>query len=338
VSPPQIFAAAPANVTTFAGVRNNYKITRIATGFSVKDNVGSGGTVNLSATGSAKFSDLTVNFLVGDKSKTISAANLKTLIELYVAFFNRVPDADGMSYWIDQIKAGMTVDQLSASFYDAAVRFTELTGYSASMSNDDFVRIIYKNVLGRSGATAPPDADVAYWSGELASGRSSKGNLVATMLNAAHTFAGNAEWGWVPQLLDNKVTVGSFFAIQQGLNYNSSEESISKGMDIAKAVTPTDIAVAKAKIGITDVLFDLTAGISNSEFEKVQSIINSRCLACHSTQRTEGGIALHTADLIRKNAGPLYIVTVVTRAMPQDGTLNSEEIAAISTWYLDGAK
>lgn len=336
--PPPTLAAAPANITTFDAARNNYKITRTATGFSVKDNVGSGGTLNLGATGSAKFADVTVNFVVGDKSKTIPAPSLKTLIELYVAFFNRVPDADGMSYWIDQIKNGMTVDQLAVSFYDAAIFYTDLTGYSASMSNDEFVRIIYKNVLGRSGATAPPDIDVAYWSGELSSGRSSKGVLVSTMLNSAHTFVGDAEWGWVPQLLDNKVAVGHFFSIQQGLNYNTPQMSITKGMEIAKAVTPSDILEAKAKIGITDVLFDLTAGISNPEFEKVQTIVNARCLACHSTQRTEGGIALHTADLIRRNADPLYIATVVTRAMPQDAILSAEEIAAINTWYLNGAK
>lgn len=330
-------AAAPATTANFAGIRNAYKISKTSTGFSVKEVSGAGTTTNLSTQTSAKFADVTVNLLVGNKSKTIPAASLKTLIELYIAFFNRVPDADGMSYWIDQIKAGVSVDQLSASFYDAAVQFTALTGYSATMSNEQFVRIIYQNVLGRSGATAPPDADVAYWAGELANGKP-KGFLVATMLNSAHTFANDPEWGWVPQLLDNKVTVGTFFAIQQGLNYNTSEESISKGMEIAKAVTSTDITLAKTKIGMTDVLFDLTAVVSNSDFDKVQGIINERCISCHSTQRTEGGIALHTADLIRRNAGPLYIVTVVTRAMPQDGVLSADEIATISAWYLGGAK
>lgn len=331
-------ASAPATVANFSGIRNAYKISKTSTGFSVQELSGAGVTTTLSNETSAKFSDVSVNLLVGDKSKTIPAASLKTLIELYIAFFNRVPDADGMSYWIDQIKAGMNVDQLSASFYDAAVQFTALTGYSASMSNEQFVRIIYQNVLGRSGDTAPPDADVNYWATQLSTGASSKGNLVATMLNSAHTFAGDATWGWVPQLLDNKVTVGTFFAVQQGLNYNTSEESISKGMDIAKAVTPTDITAAKAKIGMSDVLFDLTAALSNPEFDKVQSIINLHCLTCHSTQRTEGGISLHTADLIRRNAAPLYIVTVVTRAMPQDGVLTADEIAAISAWYLGGAK
>lgn len=248
--------AAPADIVNFSGLRNNYSITRTATGFAVKDNVGSGGTVNVAATALLKFTDVTVNLGIGEKAKTISAANLKTLIELYIAFFNRVPDADGMAYWIDQIKNGMTVDALSNSFYGAAIEYSSVTGYSSSMSNADFVKIIYKNVLGRTGTTAPPDADVNYWAGQLASGASTKGNLVATMLNAAHTFAGDATWGWVPQLLDNKVSVGTFFAIEQGLNYNTPQESIEKTMAIVSKITATNIAAAKTAINIVDVNFN----------------------------------------------------------------------------------
>jgi cyclophilin family peptidyl-prolyl cis-trans isomerase len=183
---------------------------------------------------------------------------LSNLIELYIAFFNRVPDADGMSYWIDQIKAGMTVDQMSSSFYDAAIQYSNVTGYSASMSNADFVKVIYKNVLGRDGTLAPPDADVNYWAGELASGKSTKGALIGTMLTSARAYVNDPQWGWVTKLLDNKITVGNFIAIQQGVTYNTPEESITNGMAIALAVTDKDTKAAIAKIGITDSAFNLT--------------------------------------------------------------------------------
>ena len=228
-TPPPVSA-----VTIFSGPRNNYTITRTANGYAVTDIVGNGGTVNLVDQINAKFTDITVNLVIGAKSKTISAANLKMLVELYIAFFNRVPDADGLAYWVDEIKNGMTMDQLANSFYDAAIHYTSLTGYSATMSNSDFVKIIYTNVLGRSGATAPPAEDVNYWAGEITSGRSSKGVLIATMLNSAHSFAGHATWGWVPQLLNNKFSVAQFFSIEQGLNYTTPEESIIKTMDIEK--------------------------------------------------------------------------------------------------------
>ncbi|MBI1835557.1 MAG: DUF4214 domain-containing protein [Burkholderiales bacterium] len=180
---------------------------------------------------------------------------MQRLEELYVAFFNRVPDADGLDYWITQFKSGKSMNQIADSFYSAAILFTSLTHYSANMSNDDFVRIIYKNVLGRSGDTAPPDKDVQYWSSALQTGSESKGSLVSTMLTAAHSFKGDATWGWVPDLLDNKIKVAHYFAVQLGLNYNSPEESISKGMAIALEITPTSISKAIELIGINDPLW-----------------------------------------------------------------------------------
>lgn len=344
-SPPESVAqlpglAAPAPVVpvvpVFAGKRNDYRITKTATGFSVTDL--SGNVTAITDASALRFADVTVNLQIGDLSKTISASNLKTLIELYVAFFNRVPEADGLAYWIGRIRDGMTLDQMAASFYVAALAYSDLTGYSAAMSDADFVKIIYKNVLGRSGASAPPDADVAYWANQLAAGSSTKGHLVATMLNAAHTYAGDPVWGWVPQLLDNKISVATLFSVQQGLNYNTPQESISKGMAIAAAVTPTDINAATLLIGLSDRNFDLTAPVASNAFAAVQTIVNAHCIGCHSAQVANGGIALHTADLIRKNAGPLYIATVVTRAMPLSGTLSEAEIAAIASWYQSGAQ
>jgi cyclophilin family peptidyl-prolyl cis-trans isomerase len=236
--------------------RNIYAIKRASNGFSLDNKGFAGGTTKLTSNQTViKFSDYTVNLLVGDQSKTITPERLSNLIELYVAFFNRIPDANGMSYWIDRIKEGMSIDTLAANFYSTALQFPTETGYTAQMSNSDFVKTIYINVFGRIGVYAPTDAEVSYWVG-VGEGKS-KGFLVVTMLNAAHAYINNATWSWVPKLLDNKVIVGNYFAIQQGLNFNSDSESISQGMAIAAKVTSTDIAAAKALIGVTDTI-DLT--------------------------------------------------------------------------------
>ncbi|OWW20407.1 hypothetical protein AYR66_13845 [Noviherbaspirillum denitrificans] len=245
-----------SGTVTFTGKRSSYTVSKTSSGYTVTDSAGT--STSYTGAQAFKFSDLTVNLGIGEKSKSIAASDLKTLVELYVAFFNRVPDADGLAYWIDQLKAGQSIDQIAESFYSAAVLYSSLTGYSSSMSNSDFVRVIYKNVLGRSGSNAPPDADVQYWAGELAAGRSTKGGLIRTMLNSAHSFSGNATWGWVPQLLDNKVAVADHFAVQQGLNYNASEDSITKTMAMAAAVTSSDTTVAKAMTGFDDKAFNLT--------------------------------------------------------------------------------
>lgn len=326
----------PAKDTvTFAGPRNNYRITRTSTGFTVKDVVSNGADVTITTQTMAKFSDMFISLNIGDKSKLISASDLKTLIELYIAFFNRVPDGEGMSYWIDQLRNGKKIEDIANSFYAAAILFSDLTKYSASMSNADFVRIIYKNVLGRNEVD---DEGLNYWTTSLANGKETRGTLVKTIIGSAHSFKGNEMFGWVADLLDNKVSVGQYFAIQHGINYNTSEESISKGMSIAQDITPTDINKAKASIGMADSLFDLTAAVSNAEFDKVQTIVNARCVSCHSAQRAEQGIALHTAALIRQHANAVYIATVVTKTMPQGANLTASEIADIRTWFENGAK
>ena len=112
IAGPRQLAAVNISAPTF-GPRSNYTIIKTSTGYTVTDAVGAEGTQTFSlATTQIVFSDMTVNLGIGDKSQTISSANLQSLIELYIAYFNRVPDADGLNYWIDQLVAGQSIDQI----------------------------------------------------------------------------------------------------------------------------------------------------------------------------------------------------------------------------------
>lgn len=333
--------AAPV-ISTFSGNRNNYRISRTAAGFTVT-NASSGTASTVTGTDSIRFDDLTINLGIGDKSKTLSSANLQTLIDLYVAFFNRVPDADGLSYWIDQFNAGQTINQISESFYAAAVQFSSITGYSTTMTNDEFVRVIYRNVLGRTGSTAPPDADVQYWSGELAAGRATKGSLISTMLNSARSFSGDPTWGWVPTLLDNKNMVARYFAVQHGLNFNTSEASITNTMAIASAVTPESTAAAISQVNMADSSFSLldTAPASTAPTAaQVLAIATQRCFACHNTANPPAGIQVHTEDLLRQNAARIYQQVVVLQRMPLGNAtqMTTAERGVVAAWFEGGAK
>ena len=230
-----------------AGNRSDYTLAKAAGGITLTR----GGASETVAAQRLKFDDKTVNLQVGDAARSISKAQLDSLIELYIAYINRVPDADGMQYWIGQLKAGQTLAQIGEAFYNAALQFSSLTGYSPTMTNGDFVKLVYRNVLGRS----EPDAEgLAYWSKALAEGSASRGTLVASILGSAHTFKGHAQFGYVADLLDNKIAVGRKFAIEKGLVFNTPEASVSNGMAIAAAVTPTSTAAAITLIGVNDAL------------------------------------------------------------------------------------
>lgn len=240
----------------FLGKRADFHLTKTSTGFTVTDKKASEGIDTLENMEVLKFGDMMVNLTVGDKAKSISQEGLKSIIELYIAYFNRVPDGDGMAYWIDQFKAGASIEAIGQSFYAAAVSptFSALTGYSATMSNSDFIKIIYQNVLGRDQVD---QEGMDYWSGSLANGSQTRGSLINTILFSAHSFKGKSDFGWVADLLDNKFAVGKVFAIEQGLSYSTLQETYSKCAKISAAVTATNIDLALTLIGVNDVGFTL---------------------------------------------------------------------------------
>ena len=238
------------------GRLRDYKLSIKAGQGTVTDSVAArDGVDTLSGVEHVRFSDFDVNTGIRAVATSVSAETLQRVIELYVAFFNRTPDADGLSYWLGQARAGMRIDAIAEAFYEAGAQYTALTGFSSAMTNADFIHVVYRNVLGRQdGADA---GGLAYWSDELESGRASRGTLVSTILDSAHTFKGHATWGWVANLLDNKVAVARQVAVDWGLNYLTPEASVSNGMAIARAVTPTDIAAAIALVGIPEGAIDL---------------------------------------------------------------------------------
>jgi hypothetical protein len=237
--------AASADATSFTGNRADYRVVQTNDGYQVTTIATGVSQAFAASTETLSFADVNVNLKVAADAATLAEADVKLLTELYVAFFNRVPDADGLRYWMGQYRGGTSLVSIADGFYTAAVQFSSLTGYSAQMSNADFVTIIYRNVLGRSS----PDAEgLAYWSGALANKTETRGSLIRAILASAHTFKGDATWGFVADLLDNKYSVARDFAIERGLNFKSSEESITRTMQIAAAVTPTGTAAALALI------------------------------------------------------------------------------------------
>ena len=234
----------------FTSNRSNFTQSTVGEVTTFTDNLGFEGTDQLTSIERAYFTDYYVNLTVKNESavSNIASSDLQQLQELYVAFFNRVPDADGLEYWIGQFNGGQSINQIAESFYNSGIAFSELTGISAGMTNTSFINVVYNNVLGRSSGADPEG--LSFWTTALQSGAETKATLVASIITSAHQFKGDAQWGWVADLLDNKVEVANLFSVDYGLNNLTSAESISNGMAIAAAVTPTDTTAAIELIGI----------------------------------------------------------------------------------------
>jgi hypothetical protein len=197
------------------------------------------------------FSDRAYNIEIASKANAIGDEELDDLVDLYVAYFNRVPEASGLGYWIDQYVAGKSLTAMAAEFYAAGIQFSDVTGYTADLPLSDFVRVLYANVLGRSGVSAPPQADVDYWVNEVATGAVTREGMVARFLGDARKFYDHPEVGWVPRLLDQKVEFGKLHAVTYGLDYNDSAKSIAETVKLAAAVTPAGFDAAVSLLGLS---------------------------------------------------------------------------------------
>src|SRR5690606_35259201 len=124
----------------------------------------------------------------------ITAEQRTELVKLYIAYFNRAPESDGLDFHsralLADINAGLSVDQAlqnrADAFFEAALIQSEFTGYTAGQTVEEFVAKVYSNVLLRpgEGGDAPPAAEIGYWVNELAAGNVTPRGLVVAFLDA----------------------------------------------------------------------------------------------------------------------------------------------------------
>lgn len=92
-----------------------------------------------------------------------SDVNASMAFRLYEAVFNRNPmegDTAGLGYWIGEIDAGMTLEDVAARFIDSS---EFVAAYGASPDNATFLTKLYENILDRS----PDSEGYGWWLNEL---------------------------------------------------------------------------------------------------------------------------------------------------------------------------
>lgn len=255
-SAPPASIPVEAGVANFSGLRGEYSIVRVNNDVAVT-NLSSNSASTVRGAQVLRFTDMRVTLGIADKAVTFGAYKTKELIEMYMAFLGRVPDADSLGTWIDRMSAGQTMAQVAESLYAEAILAPEVSGYGAAMTTTEFVTAVYKNAFGRFGENAPSVTEVESWANRIGKGGISRAALMLVMLAEARSGTSDLATPGTFQLLENKIAVGDYFAVQQALSYNAAEESVLRTKEIAAAVTPTDFLVAQGKIGFVDAAFNL---------------------------------------------------------------------------------
>lgn len=106
---------------------------------------------------------------------------IKEVQKLYVAYFSRPADPDGLAYWANVLQTNPSGYQtMSANFSTSA----EFRAVYNGMDNRAIVAEVYDNLFGR----APEAAGLDYWVGELNAGRITLDNVVTQVANGSQNL------------------------------------------------------------------------------------------------------------------------------------------------------
>ncbi|UWR12343.1 tandem-95 repeat protein [Sulfitobacter mediterraneus] len=198
----------------------------------------------------------------------LDPAELESFIELYIAYFNRAPDAIGLNFWGTAFATGTTLEEMATLF---GPQDETLATYPPGTTNETFAVSVYNNVLGRT----PDQAGIDFWVGQLDQGNVSRDQFILNVLQGAKSDL-KPELGqdFVDQqladrgYLENKIYVGAYFAVHKGMSdvdnavaamalFDGSESGISDAVNAidgyhSAALDPADGEFLMPLVGVLD--------------------------------------------------------------------------------------
>lgn len=184
-----------------------------------------------------------------------------SIVGLYVIYFNRSPDPQGLTFWQSQ---DVTIEEMAAQF-GASPEAKSLYPFLASPTLGDpvaFINEIYQNAFGRDA----DDAGLEYWSGVLE--QDSSPEAVAEFVLAVAQGAQGTD----RVALQNRADIALQFtqeALNAGIPFTASLFATSS--QIIDTVTFTDESVAAAEDAIEQAIIDIIGGGTGTTFTLLET-------------------------------------------------------------------
>ncbi|HYD81705.1 MAG TPA: DUF4214 domain-containing protein [Paucimonas sp.] len=288
-------------------------------------------------------------------STTVSPASAynDAVQQLYIAYFGRPADTGGLSNFstaLSQTGVGTSIAQISAAYdgntavkalVDAFGTSTESQNLYGTGDTSSFVTAIFNNVLGR----APAESGRQFWVNAIDNNGLTRGNAALSIMAGALSN-GTAQGLIDAQLVANKTAVATRFTASittsaQIDGYKGSSAAATARTMLATVTSTTDPAAMQTTIDST--IATLVANAAPS-FATVQTIINQRCLPCHSATRSflghssAGGVRFDTEAEIRGWASSIYSAAVADQSMPFGNAtgMTDSERTTIGSWFNAG--
>ena len=215
------------DTAVYSGPQARYTIQIERDGVTVTDRSGAEGTDALSEIEFLSFGDA-VDFNLANQVgiASLSAAEIETIVELYIAYFNRAPDAEGLNFWGSAYANGVSLEQIATLILgDTETQQT----YPDTLSTLDFVTQVYNNVLGRT----PDQGGLEFWANVLDSGGRTRDNFILSVLQGAKADPDSSASQEFIDLqlgdrayLSDKTDIGTYFAVIRGLSDVTEADSV----------------------------------------------------------------------------------------------------------------
>ena len=205
----------------YLGPSSRYKLTVGSTSVTVQDKVGSDGLDTLVGVEQTQFADQILDTTVFTKAASVPGSQFTDLTDMYIAYFDRAPDALGLFYWASRLKDGMTLQDIAKSFF---VQPETLAAFPASQTTTEFVTNVYNNMLGRD----PDLPGLNYWVNSLQTGGVAKDEFMLAIIYGARAATGSPA---DVQYLANKNAVGRDYAVTEGLSNVAWAKSLMADVD-----------------------------------------------------------------------------------------------------------
>jgi hypothetical protein len=213
------------DTAVFSGPSSNYTLLVGSDSVAVRDNVGSDGLDTLIGVEKMEFSDVSLDTGWFTAVASLPGHQFDDLTDLYIAYFDRAPDALGLCYWASRLADGMSLQQIAKSFF---VQPETLAAFPAGQSTEAFITQVYGNMLGR----APDAPGLSYWMHDLDSGNIGRDYFMLAVIYGAQASTGSPADA---QYLANKHAVGEGFAVNAGLSDVGWAHAVMQGVNASAA-------------------------------------------------------------------------------------------------------
>ena len=209
-----------------------------------------------------QFDDGTLNLSVLDGAAQLDADQLQLLTELYVAYFDRAPDAGGLLFWGTSLNNGVSLQEIAELFFDQQETHEALPD---DLTAEAFVTQAYNNFLERD-----PDAEgLGFWASALEAGAVSRAEFMLALIEGARADTGSPD---DVRTIEDKGDIGVSFALINGLNNVDDAEAVmaaymledrAAGLVEAQRLIAEAAADANGADGDTEFTFQLVGVIDD---------------------------------------------------------------------------